>query len=46
MNEPWLGEGRARLTVADIGAALKLYLAAAIVLAALLLTGAALRHYL
>jgi adenosylcobinamide-phosphate synthase len=46
MNEPWLGEGRARLTVADIGAALKLYLAAATVLAALLLIGAALRYYL
>jgi adenosylcobinamide-phosphate synthase len=45
MHEPWLGEGRARLTVVDIGAALKLYLASAAVLAALLLIGAALRHY-
>ena len=46
MNEPWLGEGRARLTVADIGAALKLYLAAAACFAALLAIAALARRYL
>lgn len=46
MDEPWLGAGRARATLADLGAALKLYLAAAAVLAALLLIGAAARHFL
>lgn len=45
MNEPWLGEGRARATLADIGAALKLYLAAAAWLAALLAIGAVARHF-
>ncbi|HVA15063.1 MAG TPA: adenosylcobinamide-phosphate synthase CbiB [Stellaceae bacterium] len=46
MNEPWLGEGRARVTVADIGTALRLYLAAAACLAVLLLIGVAARQYL
>lgn len=45
MNEPWLGDGRARATVADIGDALKLYAAAAGCLAALLLLGLAARHF-
>jgi adenosylcobinamide-phosphate synthase len=43
VSEPWLGDGRARATRADIGAALQLYLAAAGCLAVLLLVGAALR---
>ena len=46
VDEPWLGDGRARATIADIGAALQLYLAAAAVLAILLLLGAAARAYL
>ena len=46
MDEPWLGGGRARATLADLGAALKLYLAAAAVLAVLLLIGAVARHFL
>ncbi|HEY3918566.1 MAG TPA: adenosylcobinamide-phosphate synthase CbiB [Stellaceae bacterium] len=46
MDEPWLGDGRARVTIADIGVALKLYLATASVLAVLLLIGAAVRHFL
>jgi adenosylcobinamide-phosphate synthase len=46
MNAPWLGEGRARVTVADIGQALKLYAAAAACLAVLLLIAAAARHFL
>ncbi len=45
-QEPWLGDGRARATVADIGAALKLYLGAAACLAVLLLGGAAARQFL
>jgi adenosylcobinamide-phosphate synthase len=45
MNEPWLGDGRARATVVDIGAALKLYLAAGACFAALLAIGLALRHF-
>ena len=44
--EPWLGDGRARATLADIAAALKLYLAAAACLALLLLGGAAARQFL
>jgi adenosylcobinamide-phosphate synthase len=46
LNEPWLGDGRARVTVADIGAALQLYAVAAACLAVLLLIGAGARHYL
>ncbi len=45
MNEPWLGEGRARATIVDIGRALRLYLAAGACFAALLAVGAALRHF-
>jgi adenosylcobinamide-phosphate synthase len=44
MNEPWLGDGRARVTVADIGAALQLYVAAAACLAGLLAIGATARY--
>jgi adenosylcobinamide-phosphate synthase len=44
MNEPWLGEGRARGTIVDIGAALKLYFAAGACFAALLAIAAVLRH--
>ena len=43
VSEPWLGDGRARATTEDIGAALQLYLAAAACLAVLLIAGAALR---
>jgi adenosylcobinamide-phosphate synthase len=46
VNEPWLGIGRARVTVADIGAALQLYGAAAACLAVLLLIGAGVQRYL
>ncbi len=46
MNEPWLGEGRARVTIADIGSALTLYIAAGSCLAALLLLALAARHLL
>lgn len=46
IDEPWLGDGRARATVADIGHALQLYSAAAACLAVLLLAGAAARQYL
>ena len=46
MNEPWLGEGRARTTIVDIGAALKLYLAAGACFAALLLLALGARHLL
>jgi adenosylcobinamide-phosphate synthase len=46
MDEPWLGAGRARVSLADLGAALKLYLAAAAVLAASLLLGVVARHFL
>ena len=45
MNEPWLGDGRARVTVADIGRALTLYAAAATCFAALLLIALAVRHF-
>ena len=44
--EPWLGDGRARATIADIAAALTLYLAAAACFAILLLGGAAARQFL
>jgi adenosylcobinamide-phosphate synthase len=44
--EPWLGDGRARATIADIAAALTLYLAAAACFAVLLLAGAAARQFL
>jgi adenosylcobinamide-phosphate synthase len=46
MNEPWLGDGRARATVVDIGNALRLYLAAAACFAAVLLSVLAVRHLL
>jgi adenosylcobinamide-phosphate synthase len=46
VDEPWLGDGRARATVADIGAGLQLYLASAACLAVILLIGAAARYYL
>jgi adenosylcobinamide-phosphate synthase len=46
MNEPWLGDGRARATTVDIGNALRLYLAAAACFAALLLSVLAVRHLL
>ena len=46
LNEPWLGDGRARVTIVDIGAALQLYAAAAACLAVLLLIGAGTRQYL
>ncbi len=45
MNEAWLGDGRARATVADIGAALKLYGAAAACFAVLLLIAVAARYF-
>jgi adenosylcobinamide-phosphate synthase len=45
MNEPWLGEGRARATIVDIGSALRLYLAAGAGFAALLAIGVALRRF-
>jgi adenosylcobinamide-phosphate synthase len=45
MKEPWLGDGRARATVADIGDALKLYAASGTLLAALLLIGLAARYF-
>jgi adenosylcobinamide-phosphate synthase len=46
INEPWLGEGRARATILDIGAALKLYLAAAACFAVLLLIALTARYFL
>jgi adenosylcobinamide-phosphate synthase len=46
IDEPWLGEGKARASVTDIGNALQLYSAAAACLAVLLLAGAAARQYL
>jgi adenosylcobinamide-phosphate synthase len=46
MNEPWLGDGRARATVVDIGNALRLYLAAAACFAVVLLSVLAVRHLL
>jgi len=46
VDEPWLGDGRARATEADLGAALQLYLAAAAALAGLLLLAAAARRYI
>ncbi len=45
MNEPWLGDGRARATVADIGAALTLYLASGAVMGLLVIAGAVARFY-
>jgi adenosylcobinamide-phosphate synthase len=45
-EEPWLGDGRARAKLADIGAALTLYVGAATCLALLLLAGAAARQFL
>jgi len=45
-QEPWLGEGRARATAADIARALTLYLVAASCLAVVLLGCAAARRYL
>lgn len=46
LNEAWLGDGRARATVVDIGNALRLYLATAACFAALLLMASAARHLL
>jgi cobalamin biosynthesis protein CobD/CbiB len=46
IDEPWLGEGKARVNVADIGRALQLYLAGAVSLALLLLASVAARQYL
>ena len=46
MNDPWLGDGRARVTVTDIGRALTLYRVAAACFAALLLLALAGRHFL
>lgn len=46
VDEPWLGDGRARVVVADIGSALQLYLASGACLALLLLLGAAAQRYL
>lgn len=46
MNEPWLGDGRARATARDIGRALRLFAVAAACLAALLLLAVAGRHFL
>jgi adenosylcobinamide-phosphate synthase len=37
VNDPWLGDGRARATVADIARALRLYMIACLLLAAGLL---------
>ena len=45
MNEPWLGEGRARATIADIGAALQLYAASGACFAALLLIAILTRYF-
>jgi adenosylcobinamide-phosphate synthase len=46
VQEPWLGDGRARASIADIGAALTLYIGTAACLALLLLGGAAARQFL
>ena len=46
LDEPWLGDGRARAAVADIGAALQLFAAAAACFAVLLLIGVGARQYL
>jgi adenosylcobinamide-phosphate synthase len=46
MNEAWLGDGRARVTITDIGQALRLYLTAVACFAALLLIALAARHFL
>jgi len=46
MNEPWLGDGRARATVGDIGRALTLYAASAACFAGLLAIAALARHFL
>lgn len=45
-DEPWLGSGRARATIVDIGNALRLYLAAAACFAALLLIALGAWHFL
>jgi adenosylcobinamide-phosphate synthase len=37
VNDPWLGDGRARATVADISRALRLYVIACVVQASLVL---------
>ena len=37
VDDPWLGDGRARATVADIGRALRLYMIACILQATLVL---------
>jgi len=46
VQDPWLGDGRARATPADIARALRLYLAAGALFAALLAIGAAARYWL
>jgi len=45
LNEPWLGDGRARATVVDLGHALRLYLAAASCFAVMLIA-LVVRHFL
>lgn len=45
IDAPWLGTGRARVAIADIGHALQLYGAVGVCLVVLLLTGAMLRQY-
>jgi adenosylcobinamide-phosphate synthase len=45
INEPWLGEGRARVTIVDIGNALRLCLVAAACFAASLLLVLVARHF-
>lgn len=46
MNEPWLGDGRARVTIVDIGNALRLCVVVAACFAALLLVALGVRHFL
>jgi adenosylcobinamide-phosphate synthase len=46
LNEPWLGEGRARVTIVDIGNALRLCFTAAACFATVLLLVLAARHFL
>jgi adenosylcobinamide-phosphate synthase len=45
VDAPWLGRGRARVTLADLAAALKLCLAASVCLVAMLLAGIAARQF-
>ncbi|HWE74915.1 MAG TPA: cobalamin biosynthesis protein [Stellaceae bacterium] len=46
LDEPWLGDGRARATIADIGNALRLYLATAACAAGVLTVVLGVRHLL